>query len=176
MLENYGPNSISLLIDEGSGIMNAWGRTFGAPAVAEKGKFNLNLTISTLGGHSSVPPKHTNIGLTSLLVAELEHNPHPIIIEKESPIWGYLQCAASYAPDMPKALRKRVVKGQKDAKAFKSLPEDVIEYGLGSTWSTPGMGDLAEALMSTTQAADIIYGGVKINALVSLSLPIPVVD
>jgi len=159
---------MSLLIDEGSGIMESWGRTFGLPATAEKGKFNLNLTVSTLGGHSSVPPKHTNIGLTSLLIAELEKNPHPLILEEESPIWGYLQCAATYASDMPKGLRKSVAKSQKDRKAFQSLPEDIVEYGVGSSWSSEGMGDLATALLSTTQAVDIIYGGVKVNALVDI--------
>lgn len=152
--------------------MTNWGRTFGLPAVAEKGKFNLNLTVSTLGGHSSVPPKHTNIGLTSLLIAELERNPHPAILERESPIWGYLQCAAEYAPDMPKGLKRSVRKSQKNEKAFERLPEDVIEYGLGGSWAGPGMGDMATAILSTTQATDIIYGGVKINALVCFTPPI----
>ena len=164
---------MSLLVDEGTGIQQSWGRTFGLPAVAEKGKFNLNLTVSTLGGHSSVPPKHTNIGLTSLLVAELERNPHPVIMEKTSPIWGYLQCAARYAPDMPEALRKSVIRSQNNAKAFQNLPEDVLEYGVGSGRSSEGMGNQAEALLSTTQATDIIYGGVKVNALVRPFSPRP---
>jgi Gly-Xaa carboxypeptidase len=157
---------MSLLVDEGSGISTTWGRTFGLPAVAEKGKFNLNMTVSTLGGHSSVPPKHTNIGMTSLLVAALEKNPHPVILEEESPIWGFLQCAANFAPDMPKGLKKSVGKAQGSKKAFEELPEEVIDVGLGGDWATPGMGDMTEALLSTTQAADIIYGGVKVNALV----------
>ncbi|GFZ45301.1 hypothetical protein JCM24511_03027 [Saitozyma sp. JCM 24511] len=165
LLENYGPDSMSLLVDEGSGISTTWGRSFGLPAVAEKGKFNLNMTVSTLGGHSSIPPKHTNIGMTSLLVAALEKNPHPVILEEESPIWGFLQCAANYAPDMPKGLKKSVGKAQGSKKAFEELPEEVIDVGLGGDWATPGMGDMTEALLTTTQAADIIYGGVKVNAL-----------
>ena len=167
LLETYGPDSMSLLVDEGSEIATLWGRTFGLPGVAEKGKFNLNITVATLGGHSSVPSKHTNIGLTSLLVAALERNPHPVILENESPVWGYLQCAATYAPKMPKELKKGVIKAQKSRKAFENLPELAIEHGLGLGETSSGMGDLTTALLSTTQATDIIYGGVKVNALVS---------
>ena len=168
LLDNYGPDSMSLLVDEGSGISETWGRTFGLPAVAEKGKFDLNLTLATLGGHSSVPPAHTNIGLTSLLIAEMEKHPHPVILQRKSPVWSYLQCAVDYAPDMPGKLKKSVKKSINDDKRFAKLPEDVIGYGLGSGAKIPGMGDLTTAILSTTQAIDIIYGGVKVNALVRL--------
>jgi Gly-Xaa carboxypeptidase len=63
------------LIDEGSGLMNNWGQQFALPAVAEKGHYDLGITVETLGGHSSVPPVHTGIGYISLLIAELERNP-----------------------------------------------------------------------------------------------------
>lgn len=156
---------MSLLVDEGSGIIEQWGQTFAAPAVAEKGKFNLNLTVSTLGGHSSVPPEHTNIGLTALLIAALEQNPHPVILERSSPIWGFLQCAAEYAPDIPRELKKSVVKSLKSDKEFEKLPGGLIKNWVGH-FASAGMGNEALALMSTTQAADIIFGGVKVNALV----------
>ncbi|ORY31378.1 hypothetical protein BCR39DRAFT_526354 [Naematelia encephala] len=165
MLEHYGADSVSLLVDEGEGINTSWGRTFGLPAVAEKGRFNLNLTLSTLGGHSSIPPKHTNIGLMALLIAQIERNPHPIVLQRKSPIWGFLQCAVQHAPDMPSSLKKSVTKSLKSDKAFASLPEELIEVGLAGDWSSAGMGSMTEALLTTTQATDIIYGGVKVNAL-----------
>ncbi|ORY30169.1 putative carboxypeptidase s precursor [Naematelia encephala] len=166
LLNKYGKDSMAILIDEGSGISKSWGQTFGLVSVAEKGKFDLNMTISTLGGHSSVPPVHTNIGLTALLVAQLEKHPHPVRLRKTSPVWGFLQCSAAYASTMPSALKKEVMKSEKgDAKAFKSLPEILIVEGMGPNWVGPGMGNPTRALLTTTQATDLIYGGVKVNAL-----------
>ncbi|KAK8858509.1 hypothetical protein IAR55_002736 [Kwoniella newhampshirensis] len=166
LLKKYGPDSFALLVDEGSGIQSIWGQNFGVPAVAEKGKLNLNLTVSTLGGHSSVPPKHTNIGLTARLITALEDNPNPVGLEKQSPIWGFLQCAAGYAPNVPEAVKDDTVKSIKgDKKAFKELPSKLVEAGLGGGFASPGMGNEMEYLLSTSQAVDIINGGVKVNAL-----------
>lgn len=69
--------------------MNIWGQQFALPGVAEKvshrlrrtttdtwqGHYDLEITVETLGGHSSVPPPHTAIGYMSLLIAELEKHP-----------------------------------------------------------------------------------------------------
>ncbi|WWD18397.1 hypothetical protein CI109_102847 [Kwoniella shandongensis] len=166
LLEKYGADSFSLIVDEGSGMQTVWGQTFGLPAVAEKGKLNLNLTVSTLGGHSSVPPPHTNIGLTARLITALEDNPNPIELEKKSPIWGFLQCAAGYAADIPESLKESTVKSIKgDKKAFKELPETFVKAGLGESRTGPGQGNGVQSLLSTTQAVDIINGGVKVNAL-----------
>ncbi|ORX40185.1 putative carboxypeptidase s precursor [Kockovaella imperatae] len=169
LLETYGRDSMALLVDEGSGLSYNWGRRFALPAVAEKGKHNLNMTVSTLGGHSSIPPKHTNIGLTSLLIAELEKNPHQPMLEQSSPIWGYLQCASRYAPEIPRPLKRSVAKSQGSMKAFKRLPQDIIEHGLGTKPEGKGQGKMAEAIISTTQAADIMHAGFKINALPEVS-------
>ncbi|KAL7423235.1 hypothetical protein Q5752_002535 [Cryptotrichosporon argae] len=167
LLEHYGKDSMAILVDEGGGMASAWGRTFGLPAVAEKGKYDLNMTVSTLGGHSSVPPVHTGIGLTALLIAQLERNPYPTRLEKASPIWGHLQCAAEFAPDMPSKLKKAVVKAEGgNERAFRSIPETLVEVGNGGSMSTgPGQGNIVRAILSTTQATDIISGGVKVNAL-----------
>ena len=86
---------MALLVDEGSGLVNAWGRTFGLPAVAEKGKWSFNLTLSTKGGHSSVPPKTHQHGIGLTGIVKLEKNPHPVVMTPDSPIWGYLPCAAN---------------------------------------------------------------------------------
>lgn len=167
MLENYGRDSVSLIVDEGSGIVGSWGQTFGTVGTGEKGRVVVNMTVSTLGGHSSVPPRHTNIGLTSLLIAALERNATSAELERSSPIYGYLQCAAEFAPDMPSDLRKDVRKSGKDNHALKQLPDAVVDFGLGDGFSTPGMGNKGLALISTTQAIDMIHGGFKVNALVS---------
>lgn len=164
LLAKYGKDSMAILLDEGSGIEESWGRTFGLPSVAEKGKYDLNVTVSTLGGHSSVPPVHTGIGLASLLVTQLERHPYPALLDDDAPIWGFLQCAATYSPDMPKGLLKAVKHAKASRKAFKNLPEAVIKYGLGEE-AEPGQGNRARATISTTQAVDMINGGFKVNAL-----------
>ncbi|TXT13297.1 hypothetical protein VHUM_00664 [Vanrija humicola] len=170
LLDKYGPQPFALLVDEGSGLSSAWGRTFGLPGVAEKGKFDLNLTVSTLGGHSSVPPPHTGIGLSALLIAELERNPYTPTLGPKAPVYGYLQCAAAYAPDIPSKLKRTVAAAASGCKkAAKALPELVIETSLGGSGRVgAGQGSAERALMSTTQAVDMIAGGVKVNALPEL--------
>ena len=161
-----------LLVDEGNGISTAWGRSFGLPAVAEKGRFNVNLTVSTLGGHSSVPPPHTGIGYMALALAEAERHPFEMTLKEHSPLWGYLQCAAEYAPDMPEGLKDAVSESRKSKKAFSSLKDVVIQYGLGMHGKMgPGNGDMTSTLMRTSQAEDVIWGGLKVNALVSSESP-----
>ena len=39
--------------------MDMGGVTFAAPSTSEKGYLDVKITVSTLGGHSSVPPAHT---------------------------------------------------------------------------------------------------------------------
>ena len=68
---------------------------------------------------------------------------------------------------MPSKLKKSVGEALKSDKAFKALPEEIMEYGLGSSHAGPGNGNMAEALLHTSQAIDMINGGFKINALVS---------
>ena len=44
---------------------------------SHKGYLDVSIAVSTLGGHSSVPPEHTAIGLSAILINHLEANPHP---------------------------------------------------------------------------------------------------
>jgi len=106
----------------------------------------------------------------SLLIAELEKNPHKPYLNPESPLIGYTSCAANHAAGAPKDLKKAInkvtdsiAKGKVDKKALAKVQE---WWEVGSAKDgvmPPGMG---RAMISTTQAADIINGGVKINALV----------
>lgn len=41
------------------GFSEQYGTVFATPGVAEKGSMNVELDVSTPGGHSSVPPEHT---------------------------------------------------------------------------------------------------------------------
>ena len=43
--------------------------------MGEKGYLDLSIAVGTAGGHSSVPPLHTGIGIMSSIIAELESHP-----------------------------------------------------------------------------------------------------
>jgi acetylornithine deacetylase/succinyl-diaminopimelate desuccinylase-like protein len=45
-------SSLALYTDMG-------GTVFATPSISEKGYLDVEITLSTLGGHSSVPPSHT---------------------------------------------------------------------------------------------------------------------
>ena len=118
--------------------------------------------------------EHTGIGLMSLLIAELESNPHRPYLNPESPLVGFMSCAADSAPHMPPKLRKAIAKvedsliwdsGKVDRKALKEVEDWWVE---GSYMDGTLAKLLGKAMVSTTQAVDIIRGGAKVNALVSL--------
>ncbi|WVQ79778.1 hypothetical protein IAT38_001878 [Cryptococcus sp. DSM 104549] len=169
--EKYGKDSISILVDEGNGVTESWGQLFANPAVGEKGYMDLELKVETLGGHSSVPPPHTGIGYISLLIAALERHPHAPSLSASSPLVNLLSCGAETAPNMPKSLQRAVRKvessfkggkGKVDKKALKEIED---WYVTGSYEDGTLMKGMGKALVSTTQAVDIINGGLKVNAL-----------
>ncbi|WVW85411.1 hypothetical protein I302_107449 [Kwoniella bestiolae CBS 10118] len=168
--EKYGKDSIAILIDEGNGVDEAWGQLFAAPAVGEKGSTNIEIKVETQGGHSSVPPPHTGIGYISLLIAALEAHPFKPDLQIDSPLVNYITCAAEAAPGIPKDLKKNANRlanslnnqGKIDHKALQAI-EDWWVTGSYEDGTLPqGKG---RALVSTTQAVDIINGGLKVNAL-----------
>lgn len=52
-----------------------YGAPFALVGMGEKGYLDLSIAVATAGGHSSVPPTHTGIGIMSAILAELESNP-----------------------------------------------------------------------------------------------------
>jgi len=121
--------------------------------VGEKGYLDVRVEISSPGGHSSVSPDHTSIGMLSSLLVHFEANPYPVTIARSSPVYGTLQCQAAHGSDMDVTLRKAIVKSVKSDRALKKLEKSVAK-------------DLTlRSLIGTTQAIDLISGGVKVNAL-----------
>ena len=87
--------------------------------------------------------------MAQLLVALEEQPPQPSL-SPESPLLKYLSCVAEYAPDTPRDLRRKV----KNPKAWKQLAKELAKSDR-----------IFNSFLSTTQAIDIIHGGVKTNAL-----------
>jgi Gly-Xaa carboxypeptidase len=151
--ERYGCNSIYALIDEGSAVTKVGDRIFALPSVAEKGATALTIALTTPGGHSSVPPPNTNIGIMAQLVEEIESNPFEPLLTEQNPTLKKLQCFAKYTDKYKGFLKRSIFKAP-----YSALHKwRVVKYLLGSRET--------EFNVRTTQAIDIINGGLKSNAL-----------
>ncbi|WWC62162.1 uncharacterized protein I303_104754 [Kwoniella dejecticola CBS 10117] len=149
--KRYGKNSISFLVDEGfTGISHEYGATIASFGMAEKGSVNVNVKVETLGGHSSVPPPHTAIGIISLLLAELEAHPFKPSLSPKAPFLKNLNCLADYAPEFPKSVKHDI----KDPRKWDKLAVELASKDR-----------VINSFLATTQAIDLINGGVKVNAL-----------
>ncbi|KAJ3094827.1 hypothetical protein HDU97_007539 [Phlyctochytrium planicorne] len=169
----YGPSPltpIAFLLDEGSGInrknlgLNSPlpepdGKTaFAAVSVAEKGYMDINVIVNVAGGHSSAPPKHTGIGIASLAVVALEEGgAEEGGVRVEMPLVKEMGCWEKFGAIEDKGL-KEVVKDVILGKGGEARRKELAgKIGV--------MGDRWKALLGTTQAVDVVKGGVKVNSL-----------
>lgn len=90
LLARYGPDGIAVVVDEGSGFSNAWGMRTALPGVGEKGYTDVHVTVRMPGGHSSIPPDHTGIGVMSELITLIEADQYPTHLASENPYLGLL--------------------------------------------------------------------------------------
>lgn len=70
--------------------------------VAEKGRMRVKLTVDTNGGHASVPPSHTAVGLLAEAIARVEYKPQkakltPIVINQLKSVMTVLPFRWRYA-------------------------------------------------------------------------------
>ncbi|QRV76367.1 Gly-Xaa carboxypeptidase [Ceratobasidium sp. AG-Ba] len=178
--EHYGKNSVSVLVDEGDGIQQVGDIGIAAVDVAEKGYLDVRVEVATPGGHSSVPPQHTSIGILASLLVEIEATPYPYDLPRSSPAYSLLQCLAAHVPSLPSSFRHAVFTSvcppgaslhaqRKCDKALKQVEQQLFdansELNNGSEFEARSY----RSLLSTTQAIDMISGGVKSNALPELA-------
>lgn len=156
--DRYGNDGIFSIIDEGFGILPLEKDVYVAsPINAEKGYVDVIVTVNGKGGHSSVPPDHTTIGVASDLITILEDHPFSSDFDIDSPLFGLLTCAAEHSDVVPKHLRKHIIKAPK-SKASRHIVEKYLA------------GDVRfRDLIRTTRAVDIFNGGIKANALPEVS-------
>ncbi|KAI5476036.1 Gly-Xaa carboxypeptidase [Pseudohyphozyma bogoriensis] len=148
----YGPDSILLAIDEGTSLTeDAWGAEMAIPSTSEKGYMDIIIKVGTPGGHSSVPPAHSGIGIAADIVHALEANPYPNTFDINDPVLGHIICGAEHAPSFPPKWKALLKKGSKGLAKLADL------YA--------ATGAPQHAQVSTTQAIDVIAGGSKINSL-----------
>ncbi|KAJ7281642.1 hypothetical protein C8J57DRAFT_1433504 [Mycena rebaudengoi] len=123
--KTYGKDSFSFLL----GLASSKTIHFSSFYCSDrwKGYSDVRIEVYTLGGHSSVPPEHTSIGILSRIIVALEHRPHATSFLRSGTAFANAQCAI-----------------------FKVILASV---------------PLFETMLRTTQAVDIVSGGVKANAL-----------
>lgn len=154
LVDKYGPDSLYQIIDEGdSGFEEIEGNKYILPATGEKGHLNSIIELYTPGGHSSIPPKHTSIGLLSRLISKIEDVEFESIITNANPVLNQLQCVAEHSSSVDASLKKTILQAHMNKRANIKL----LEYLSKDPES--------KFLVTTSQAVDIIYGGVKSNAL-----------
>lgn len=152
--ERYGQDSLYAVIDEGTqGYETIEGRKFILPATGEKGYLDSVIDLFTPGGHSSVPPHHTLIGILAKLISEIEDEQFNSIITNSNPVLNQLQCVAEHSTTVDRTLRKNILKSHFDVDANK----EVLKY-LSKDPET-------KYLVTTSQAVDMVQGGTKSNAL-----------
>jgi carboxypeptidase PM20D1 len=113
--------------------------------IAEKGYLSVELSVQGKGGHSSMPPRHTAIGILSSAIHRLEEKPFPSRIEGAT-----RTLFESLATQMPFGKRMML--------ANLWLFEPLVKRGLEQ-------GPLTNAMIRTTIAATMIEGGVKASVL-----------
>ncbi|KIO07677.1 hypothetical protein M404DRAFT_136116 [Pisolithus tinctorius Marx 270] len=151
--EMFGQNGFAMIVDEGSGYGELYDRIIAMPGISEKGSVNVRVEVTTPGGHSSLPPPHTSIGILAELLVKIEANPFKTHLARNSPPYKTIQCLAAHAPNLPDHLRRDILASAYSDKALR-VAESVLFTNLAF-----------KNLVRTTQAIDIIQGGVKVNAL-----------
>jgi carboxypeptidase PM20D1 len=137
------------VLDEGlaivEGVLPGVAQPLALVGVAEKGYANVRLVVTAAGGHSSLPPRDTAIGLLGRAVARLEARPLPARIEGVP-----AEFLEALAPELPF--------GQRLLLANLWLSRPLVTHLLASAPNT-------SALLRTTTAPTLISGGVRENVL-----------
>ena len=150
LTERYGDNGLALIVDEGGlGMLQIDDVLYALPSVMERGHLDVWFELHVPGGHSSVPPPHTGIGIMSEIVTRLEANPYKPNLTRSDPIYDHIACIARYSPDSQPEL----------ADLFNNDDlEGIMEYFVKA-------GRAEGYLLTTSQAVDVVAGGQKINAM-----------
>lgn len=157
--QRYGDDGVAVIVDEGSSFEEAWGTLFAKPGTAEKGYTDVHITVRMPGGHSSIPPDHTSIGVLSELITAIEAEQYEIRLADNNPYFTQLKCGAGYANDFPRDLKRDLADRTTSWSGPFKQSRDHLAH------SAAKQGPAIKYLMQTSQAVDIISGGVKVNAL-----------
>lgn len=158
LLERYGEDSFAAIVDEGAGFEKAWDTVFALPGTGEKGYTDVYITVRYPGGHSSIPTDHTSIGILSEIITKVEAEQYPTHLVDSNPYLGTLECGAAHSENFPNKLKKLL---SKRSSSSDICPASKDHLALEAA----KQGRSVQYLMQTSQAVDVIKGGIKTNAL-----------
>jgi carboxypeptidase PM20D1 len=140
---------LTYVLDEGmvvtEGILKGIERPVALVGLAEKGYISVELIVDGQGGHSSMPPRQTSVGILANAIVRVEGNPMPGRIEGPAKL-----LFETLAPEMP--FGNRVI--------------------LSNLWLLSGLAQKilsgsppTDAILRTTTAPTMLEGSVKENVL-----------
>ena len=140
-----------LVLDEGGALATGLVAGIAAPValvgVAEKGYVTVGLTAQAEGGHSSMPPDETAVGILAAAILRLEHDQMPRAIRgPTAAMFDYLGPEMSFGPRL--VIANRWLFGGLLAHKFGATPQ-------------------GNAMLRTTTAPTVLQAGVKENVLPS---------
>lgn len=112
------------------------------------------LSVQLLFGvtHSLITVK--SIGILSKIIVDIEKYPHDPKFSRSGTAFASAQCAARYDDRYPESIHRLAQKAMTDDAALEQFRKALIEHDL-----------VFNFMLKTTQAVDLIQGGVKVNAL-----------
>ncbi|EAW09297.1 Gly-Xaa carboxypeptidase [Aspergillus clavatus NRRL 1] len=154
--QRYGRDSFEFILDEGGMGLETLGDNddiiYALPGVGEKGYIDIVFALDVTGGHSSIPPPHTGIGIMSEIIYTLERQDLFVpVLNDEHPSRRKLECQARYSPDYVEPWLASALRSSDHAAVAEKL--------------AVARGDMFRFNLQTSQAADIFHGGIKSNAL-----------
>jgi carboxypeptidase PM20D1 len=186
VLKSRGVNKVALVLDEGLPLTNGLFPGITVPmaliGTAEKGYASLQLKMAGAGGHSAMPPQHSNIGILAQAITRLEANPFPYKITQT-----VRDQMCFLGPELPERTQKilvDIVFGREEDKEEsvedrahrttiqehghthcaaagfvedKNSVEQFMKYMLS--------GPMTTAMLHTTTAVTMFNGGVKENVM-----------
>ena len=140
-----------LVLDEGGALATGLVAGIAAPValvgIAEKGYVTVRLTAQAEGGHSSMPPDETAVGILAAAIVRLEHQQMPRAIRgPTATMFDYLGPEMSFGPRL--VMANRWLFGGILARQFGATPQ-------------------GNAMLRTTTAPTVLQAGVKENVLPS---------
>ncbi|KAL4805553.1 hypothetical protein BDV18DRAFT_21451 [Aspergillus unguis] len=161
--ERYGKDGVEFILDEGGGGLTTLRSSTGVededviyalPDVGEKGAVTIIISLTVPGGHSSVPPKHTGVGIMSEIIYKLENTELDVFIPTlglQHPSRQVFECQVRHSPGYVEDWLASAL----DSNDREATAESIAE----------SRGEMVRFTLQSSQAADIFNGGVKSNAL-----------
>ena len=153
LVNKFGENSVEVITDEGPVMfIDTLGDYYSMIVNGEKGYADIEVEITTPGGHSSNPRDHTSIGMISKFLTDYEDDLYKPVLSDDSPMVGFFECLGEHG---------RLPTDLKNAARRVRYDEDARDYVLDYTNNLP----VIKYSIRTAQAIDIVNGGDKANAL-----------